>query len=363
MVVDKYSVSVIKSIHDWENTHEQWNNLLEKSKSKNIFLTFEWQYSWWNIFSNDNKKLFIIHVYNNNTLVGIAPLYINNIKHGPFHQKRFEFIGSPEAGSDYLDVICMAGEEIFISNTIYKYIYNCFKEWDSLYFYDFPSNSMFFMNFICELNNDGKYCALNTASYCPTINLPNKIEEYRSSMSSKRRQKLNWKINNLTQKGHVETVNIICDGSDKYIDDYFDFYEKVRNINNKKLREFIKYYNNYIGNNSTIQIITLKQNENKLASILHFIYGERKYSYLTATNKNYDKNASVGEILVYECIKISIEEKFIKYDFLKGEEPYKFKWSNDGERSLSLKYYKFGFITFYLLLIETAKNVAKYILR
>jgi hypothetical protein len=32
----------------------------------------------------------------------MAPWYINNIK--TVIKKRFEFIGSPEAGSDYLDV-------------------------------------------------------------------------------------------------------------------------------------------------------------------------------------------------------------------------------------------------------------------
>jgi hypothetical protein len=361
--MDNYSVSVIESIADWENNHEQWNNLLEKSTSNNIFLTFEWLYSWWNIFSNDRKKLFILNIYKNNTLVGIAPWYINNMKHGPFSQKRFEFIGSPEAGSDYLDVICMAGEEINISHTLYKYIHNIFKEWDSLYFYDFPANSMFFMNFIYELDKDGKYYVLNTASYCPIINLPNNIEEYKSSMTSKRQKKIDWQINKLGQKGKITIDDIICNGSEKYIDEYFDFYENVRNINNEKLRMFVKHYDKYLGKNSTIQIITLKQDEIKLASILHLLYGKSKYNYLVATNKNYDKNISVGEILIYECINNSIKANIIKYDFLKGEEPYKFKWSNDGKRSLSIMYYKFRFITIHLLLFESIKNVAKYILR
>jgi len=361
--MDKYSVAVIESIPDWEKTHEQWNNLLAKSKSNNIFLTFEWLFSWWNIFLNDRKKLSILYIYNRNILVGIAPWYIHSIKHGPFKQKRFEFIGSPEAGSDYLDVICTEGEEINISHILYKYIHNGFKKWDSLYFSDFPANSMFFMNFIHELNNDGKYYVLKTASYCPTINLPNDIEEYKSSMTSKRKKKLDWQIHKLNQKGKITTDNIICNGIDNLIDDYFDFYELVRNINNDKLRYFVKYYHKYLGNKSTIQIITLKQDEIKLASILHLLYGKIKYNYLVATNKNYDKSISVGEILVYECINNSIKEKYNKYDFLKGEEQYKFKWSNDGERSLSLLYYKFGFLTFYLLFIETIKNMAKYILR
>jgi hypothetical protein len=361
--MEKYSVAVIESIQDWENTHEQWNHLLAKSKSNNIFLTFEWLYSWWNIYSNDKKILFILTIYNEDTLLGIAPWYINNISHSLLIQKRLEFIGSPEAGSDYLDVICMEGEEINISHILYKYIHNEFKEWNSFLFVDFPSKSLFFRNFIYELNNDGKYYSLNTASYCPTINLPNSIEEYKSSMTSKRQRKLDWQINKLTQKGQITTDNIVCNGSDKTIENYFDYYDKVRNINNEKLRMFIKFYNKYLGNKSTIQIITLKQGENILASILHLFYGNRKFNYLVATNKKYDKNISVGEILVYECINNSIIEKYVIYDFLKGEEPYKFKWSNDGERSLRLSYYKFGFITFYLLLIETIKNIAKYIFR
>ena len=74
----------------------------------------------------------------------------------------------------------------------------------------------------------------------------------------------------------------------------------------------MKYYHKYLGNKSTIQIITLKQDEIKLASILHLLYGKIKYNYLVATNKNYDKSISVGEILVYECINNSIKEKYNK---------------------------------------------------
>jgi len=67
---------------------------------------------------------------------------------------------------------------------------------------------------------------------------------------------------------------------------------------------FLKYYNNYLGNNSTFQIITIKINEDKLAIILHLLYGDRKHGYLTDTNKTYDNISSVDETLVYWCIRI-----------------------------------------------------------
>jgi hypothetical protein len=44
-------------------------------------------------------------VYKNNDLVGIAPFYLKNDKYGPFKMRQIEFLGTPEAGSDYLDVI------------------------------------------------------------------------------------------------------------------------------------------------------------------------------------------------------------------------------------------------------------------
>ncbi len=51
-----------------------WTTLLRKSKSKTIFLSWKWMYTWWEYFQ-ENKQLFILTVYDEKgKLVGIAQL-------------------------------------------------------------------------------------------------------------------------------------------------------------------------------------------------------------------------------------------------------------------------------------------------
>jgi len=98
---NKYRISIIESMDTWEEISDSWNKLLQQSRSDTIFLTWEWLYTWGKHYLGKDRSLFILVVYENNEITGIAPWYINSFKYGPFRLRQIEFLGCPEAGSDY----------------------------------------------------------------------------------------------------------------------------------------------------------------------------------------------------------------------------------------------------------------------
>ncbi|HXV19766.1 MAG TPA: hypothetical protein VD811_02105, partial [Desulfuromonadales bacterium] len=95
----KYRIEIIDSLDAWKRLAVDWNHLLDGSVSNTVFLTWEWLFSWAECYLNENRKLFIIGVYRDLELVGIAPWYVNHTKYKLLSMRQIEFLGSPETGS------------------------------------------------------------------------------------------------------------------------------------------------------------------------------------------------------------------------------------------------------------------------
>jgi CelD/BcsL family acetyltransferase involved in cellulose biosynthesis len=74
-------------------SNEAWNNLLKKGHSDIVFMTKEWQQTWWKVYGRGS--LLLILAESDGELITIAPLFAD--------QGMIFFIGS--GGSDYLDFI------------------------------------------------------------------------------------------------------------------------------------------------------------------------------------------------------------------------------------------------------------------
>jgi len=84
--------------------------------------------------------------------------------------------------------------------------------------------------------------------------------------------------------------------------------------------------------------------------------------YLMAVDTNYNKKISVGHVITSMSIENSISNGFLIYDFLKGEEEYKFYWAKEGNKSLNLFTCQRNLGTIYLVSRKMIKNIAKVVL-
>jgi hypothetical protein len=51
---------------------------------------------------------------------------------------------------------------------------------------------------------------------------------------------------------------------------------------------------------------------------------------------------STGSLLLLKVIEKAIELKYSEYDFMKGNELYKFKWAKNFRRNFNIKFYNYG---------------------
>ncbi|MFT5294389.1 MAG: hypothetical protein ACI9YH_000395 [Colwellia sp.] len=97
------SIEVKKlSLTQVEAMEEKWNKCLHESGGNPLFLDWYWQLTWWETWNQRLKlSLLVIGIFENNELIGIAPMYSYSYKKLRFFNiKACEFIGDHSRNND-----------------------------------------------------------------------------------------------------------------------------------------------------------------------------------------------------------------------------------------------------------------------
>ena len=123
-----------------ENYHQAWDELLANSPTNIPFLRFGYQKIWWQSMGGgewDNGELYIIMGFENDRLVGIAPLF----RTSQDGKNILAVIGSQEI-SDYLDLIADPEYYDTFLNRIIDHLTNeAAHLWDEIIFTNLPQTS------------------------------------------------------------------------------------------------------------------------------------------------------------------------------------------------------------------------------
>jgi hypothetical protein len=105
-----FELKVLRTEAEFLELQPDWRALLLDCAQGSIYLTWEWMYTWWQVFSDHRIRPHILCLYQNQVLRAIAPLAI--AEHRPFLVpfRQLFFMGTLEDEADevctnYLDVI------------------------------------------------------------------------------------------------------------------------------------------------------------------------------------------------------------------------------------------------------------------
>ncbi len=121
----------------FDDLKADWNTLLARSRSDTLFLTWEWQTTWWRCLGTGD--LWLLAWYDQEQIVGIAPLYLIVEQEGI---RRLNIVGCVDV-SDYLDVIIAAGREEQVYAALLDWLTGTdAPAWDVAQFCNVPQQSL-----------------------------------------------------------------------------------------------------------------------------------------------------------------------------------------------------------------------------
>lgn len=356
-------VTVIGSDDDWQKLAPQWNALLDESASASVFLTWEWLSAWAECCLAENRRLFIVTFHEKDTLLGIAPFHINCNKTGIFTVREIRFLGAPEAGSDYLDVFSRRGREKDVTDALYDFLMGEGKQaWDVMRLQDIPADALFLLHFLKRIQAEGKFAEIAYSSYCPVANLRGAEDGFPLNISLRRKKRFKQELGILSRETNVEHAVIKGNRTDGF-EEFFRLYEEKSGRPGKNLRSILQCFSGRCNGDSPIKIDLLSVNGQAVAGLLHLQYKNTIAIYLMAVDKEFNPKISLGNLLVGKCIKNSIDEGYEAYDFLKGEESYKFHWSTEGRSTMQLNFWQKRPVALISGLSELLRHAGKLLLR
>ena len=341
---------VVQRIEDpaaFQALREEWDELLAASLADSFFLTWEWLYAWWTHLAGD-RRLFLLVARQGGRLVAIAPLSLRARRvAGVLPLRSVEFLGADRLSSDYLDVIVRRGWEAEAIPALAQYL----------------ADARLALKLASVRRAGCAAAALSRAltqrrwrmletptAVCPFIDLSGHTwESYLGTLESKPRNDFLRLLKNLTKKFSVRLepassepqrrefmVHLVrlhnlrwqnLGGSDAlHTADLVAFHDEVSRVTLER---------------GWLRLFVLWLDGQPVASLYGFRYGRTFYFVQTGFDPAYGRHA-VGLITVGLTIKSAIAEGAEEYDFLRGDEAYKFRWAREVRHLATLEVYPRG---------------------
>lgn len=297
---------------------QEWHQLLENSAINEIFMTPEYQSVWWQTLGGG--ELCIISVRSDSgELVGLAPLFV--------HNNIYSFIGCRDV-SDYLDFIVHKEYE----ELVYQAILNELKSIKNVSFSlcSIPESSPTLVQIPKLLTGDTKL-TLTEQEVCPQIQLPNTWDTYLTNLDRKQRQEIKrkWKKIETTEEVAYECIyeeHPATQAVSQFIELHQQSSETKRDFWDSHHKAFFEQLLPVLARRGWLKLffLSIGRHTKPIAAMLIFDYGGHYDLYNSGFNPDFS-SLSPGQVLTAYTIKDAIENGRTLYDFLRGNEEYKFR--------------------------------------
>lgn len=323
---DRVNLTVYRDTRVFDDLRAEWNELLHRSPADSVFSTWEWAKAWWEAYHPG--ELWVITCRDaDNKLLGIAPWFIK----AEDGARVVQTIGSIDV-TDYLDVIVDGSCTSVVLECLAEYLADQRAEFDSIALCNIPEASPTFTLFPKILENHGFTTAITIDEVCPIIHLPESWEGFLESMDKKQRHELRRKLRraegvlNDVSWYTVDHTHNLNDELDKFIDLMAKSTpDKAKFLQDEQHVRFFKTFMPMAMNCGWLQLSFLTVDDAPVATYLNFDYNNRILVYNSGLDHQQHGHLSPGIVLICHIIRHAIENGREVFDFLRGNEEYKYR--------------------------------------
>jgi len=371
--MSRVSIRPVTTLDDFETLGASWNGLLKRVGSDNVFLTWEWLYTWAKHYLRD-RHLWIIVVYDPpDQLLGIAPFYIRPVTwYGLLRVREMRFLGTEAVGSPYLDFIVPRARKKAVLHAIYEYLHRDISPlWDALTLSQIPAESStidLWDSFNREAGNVMEFAAWTA---CPLIDLTSHLDDFLAAIGRNERYNLRRKQRRLSGMGTVvyeraRTTREVEKAFDTFIELHRMRWAQrapVATFGNHTFSSFHRDIARLFSEQGWARLDFLRLNGEAIAGVYGYSYNDHYSFYLPGFNPDVCPKASPGILLLYHCIEEAIAEGQKQFDLLRGITDYKMAWANGLRRALTFRHYNRHLRSKAARLLQHSRDTVKALVR
>jgi CelD/BcsL family acetyltransferase involved in cellulose biosynthesis len=305
-----------------------WDRLVAASHADTVFSLWEWQKTWWEHLGAGDLWLAAGRDADG-ALAAIFPCYISIDSAGA---RRLSLLGCQEV-ADYLDLIIARGREAEAYAAFIEMLRGAAAPaWDVVELCNVRAGSPT-LTILPELARAAGFSArVEQADVCPVIALPATYDEYLASLDKKQRHEIRRKERRASSEAQLDWYVVGAGHNlDAEVDIFLDLHRKSRPAKHafmhSQMTDFFRAMARAMYAAGRLQLMTLTLDGAPEASLFSFDNGHSIMLY----NSGFDPasrraSLSLGNVLIALCIRHAIELGRRSFDFLRGDEEYKYRF-------------------------------------
>ena len=319
-------VVAVRTEEEFSRIAPEWQALQERCPDTTPFQTWEWNATWVKHFRRRKRlRVLLFRREADNALCGIAPLYIDWHRGSPILSLKWLGTGV----SDYLGLLALPDEIEAVTNAFYHYLSHSYKHWHIADLQQLPPIS----TLVClppPTHLKSRKVELET---CPYLTLPETWEELLAPLGKKLRSNIGY-YDRLLKRTFTEVDFLLSEKShlEAGMNALFDLHQQRWHarwlpgvLGNPRVQAFHRELAHIFLERGWLRLHLLKL-DGHIQSVLYcFAYHGKTYYYLGGFSPALHK-FSIGTLLNARAIQHAVEEGHTVFDFLRGNEEYKYRW-------------------------------------
>ena len=318
-----------------ELSEATWNALVEQSIADTPFSRHEYLSEWWNTLGGGEwnvgadghpPELILVSSRENDQLIGIAPLFIANYD----GQRALMLVGSIEI-SDYLDLIVRAEDHArFLAGLLDFLASSVADGWTALDWYNLPDSSPTLAALKTESERHGWTHHEEIYRPTPRIALNVSFDEYLSRIEKKQRHEIRRKMRRAAESEKNVRFHVI-DSTANIESEMNAFFDLMVQDPNKEqflhpeMREQMTVTIRNAFQQGYLWLAFLEVDGSKAAASLNFDYKNKLWGYNSGVGRE-NMELSPGWVLLAHVIQWCCENNRYEFDFMRGDEDYKYRF-------------------------------------
>jgi CelD/BcsL family acetyltransferase involved in cellulose biosynthesis len=350
---------------------EEWTGLLAESEADGVFLSWEWLHTWWKHLAQD-RELLLMTVRSPKGLIAIAPLALRpaGVTRVP-PLRCVELLGSGLAGSDHLDLIVRRGHEQEAATALAAQLAS---SGHLLELQRVRGGASGVRALAMLLRGAGWQLAEQDTELCPLALRPTQgWPQYFAGLGQEHRYSFRRKLRKLGERFEVRFEAACTEPERKRA------LAVLINLHQRRWRQrgtseafsspqlvaFHEEFSALALRRGWLRLFVLQLDGQPVAALYGFRYRQRFSFYQSGFDPEWGKH-SVGLVTMGLTIRRAFEEGALEFDFLHGDEAYKFHWTQSVRRLTQYELYPPGARGFFyrktISLTRAARRLARSLL-
>lgn len=339
------TVALSHQANDLIDLREEWQALQERSSARGIYQTWEWVSTWWE-HCGDDKQLWLLQARDDRgSLIGLGMLALDS--HQPQlgsaegrRWRQLEFIGARD-NCEHLGFLLEPGEESRIVQAFMRAIKRRQRSWDALHLSGIPSDSAL-LGTLQRLDIPWQRGPSMIAPYIP---LTDDWDEFFNRLSAPKRKAQRRRLRLLDKEfpdnwafQQVTRPNELRPALDQLVRLHQAVWEdrgEAGAFGDPGRKEFVYALAERFLAAGWLRLYHVTIDGKMTAILFGYEHRGRVYDLVSGIDWDYRKY-NVGHILTQLAIHNAVRNGVDEYDFLWGEEPYKYEWRAQDREHVTL---------------------------